>query len=106
MPPARGCEVDHGTVVIMTAIERQIPWVLSQGKLEAQGCWFVYSSIPGRSWLVTPADIPIQLGRCPRGNTPQLSCMATLAHRRPSTYAALGKLGLSNLWPTPELPPT
>ena len=44
--------VDHGIFVIMAAIERQVPWVLSQGKLEEQGCQFVYSSDPSGSWVV------------------------------------------------------
>ena len=50
--PDRDRDVDQGIAFIMTAIERQVPWVLSQGKLEEQGCQFVYSSDPSGSWVV------------------------------------------------------
>ena len=55
-------EVDRGIVVVMTAIERQKPWILLQGKFEAQGCQCVHSPGSGGSWMMTPAGIPVQLG--------------------------------------------
>ena len=71
-PPDRDRKVDNGIVVVMAATERQVPRILSQGKLEAQGFQFVCSSSSSGSWVMTPAGIPVQLGRCARGNTPKL----------------------------------
>lgn len=47
----------------MTAIDIKLTWVLSQGRLEQQGCRFRYSSGKGGSWLVTPGGLNIRLGR-------------------------------------------
>ena len=71
-PPDCSRELDHGIAAITTAIERQVPWLLSQGKLKAKGFQFVYSSGPGGSRVVTLEGIPVKMGRCPRSNTPQL----------------------------------
>ena len=56
---------DPGTTVliILTAIGNQAKWILSQGRLEQQGCRFRYSHGPEGSWLVTPNGLTVRLGR-------------------------------------------
>ena len=49
-------------MVITTAIAHQDKWVLWQGRLEVEGCSFVYS-LRGYSYMVTPYGARLQLGR-------------------------------------------
>ena len=54
----------------MTAIAHQDKWILSQGRLESEGCSFVYS-LCGSSFMATPYGARVQLGR-DRENMPLL----------------------------------
>ena len=49
--------------VVMTAIGNQPTWVLSQGRLEQQGCSLRYSPGHQGSWLITPGGLNVRLGR-------------------------------------------
>ena len=46
----------------MTAIAQQDKWILSQGRLESEGCAFMYS-LQGSSYMITPRGDRLQLGR-------------------------------------------
>ena len=56
-------ERDTQVQVITTAIDNQATWMLSQGRLEQQGCSFRYSAGKKGSWLVTPVGVNLRLGR-------------------------------------------
>ena len=49
-------------VILMTAIAQQDKWILSQGRLESEGCAFMYS-LQGSSYMITPRSDRLQLGR-------------------------------------------
>ena len=46
----------------MTAIAQQGKWILSQGRLESEGCSFMYS-LQGSSYMITPYGDRLRLGR-------------------------------------------
>ena len=49
-------------VILMTAIAQQDKWILSQGRLESEGCAFMYS-LQGSSYMITPRGDRLRLGR-------------------------------------------
>ena len=57
--------------IIMTTIGNQEKWVLSQGRLEQQGCRIRYSFGLEGSWLITPGGLNVRLSRDLNG-MPQL----------------------------------
>ena len=46
----------------MTAIAQQDKLILPQGRLESEGCFFMYS-LRGSSYVITPYGDPLRLGR-------------------------------------------
>ena len=58
---------DSEVQVIMTAIGNQEKWILSQGRLEQQGCRFRYSFGLEGPWLITRGGLNVRLGPGPHG---------------------------------------
>ena len=75
---------DRSLVLIMTAIAQQDKWILTQGRLESEGCSFVYS-LGGSTFMVTPYGARLQLGR-DRENMPLLHGRSRFPGR--SSYAS------------------